>query len=261
MKTALEAHNLTVSYSGKPVLWNVDFHIPTGKMVGILGPNGSGKTTLLKCAMHLLKSDGGFIKLLDSAFKEAINNIAYVPQRQSVDWDFPASVEEVVAMGLYKPKKLIQKIGSAEKLAIKEALKQLKIEDLAKRQIGELSGGQQQRVFIARALVRNADLFILDEPFVGIDAQTEAIILDLLRKKVIEGKTVICVHHDLKTAKEYFDWILFMNKHVVANGPIKEVYNDDNLDATYNRPYDILEAISDRVKQESFSIKSYKNKS
>lgn len=260
MNTALEAHNLTVSYSGKPVLWNVDFHIPKGKMVGILGPNGSGKTTLLKCAMQLLKPDGGFIKLLDQSFKQSVNNVAYVPQRQSVDWDFPASVEEVVAMGLYKPKKLFQRIGSVEKEAIKKALKQLKIEDLAKRQIGELSGGQQQRVFLARAIVRNADLFILDEPFVGIDAQTEAIILEILRENVREGKTVICVHHDLKTAKDYFDWILFMNKHVVANGPTTEVYKDENLDTTYNRPYDILEAISDRVKQESFSIKSYKNK-
>lgn len=261
MSTALEAHNLTVSYSGKPVLWNVDFHIPEGKMVGILGPNGSGKTTLLKCAMNLHKIDGGYIKLLNAPFKKSVNKIAYVPQRQSVDWDFPASVEEVVAMGLYKPKRILQRIGSKEKQAIQQALAQLKIEDLAKRQIGELSGGQQQRVFIARALIRNADLLILDEPFVGIDAQTEAIILKLLQEKVSQGKTVVCVHHDLKTAKEYFDWMLLMNKNVVANGPTVSVYNDENLEATYNRPYDILEAISDRVKQESFSIKSYKNKS
>lgn len=260
MKTAIEAHNLTVSYSGKPVLWNVDFHIPEGKLVGILGPNGSGKTTLLKCAMQLLKVDGGFVQLLNDDLKNTRDKIAYVPQRQSVDWDFPASVEEVVEMGLYKPKSIFQRIGKSEKERVENALKQLKIEALANRQIGELSGGQQQRVFIARAMVRNADLYILDEPFVGIDAQTEAIILQLLKQKVAEGKTVICVHHDLKTAKDYFDWILLMNKHVVANGPISEVYNDENLDATYNKPYDILAAMSDRVAQESFSIKSYKSK-
>lgn len=260
MNIAIEAHNLTVSYGNKPVLWNVDFEIPEGKMVGILGPNGSGKTTLLKCAMQLIKPDGGFVKLLDNSLDNIRERIAYVPQRQSVDWDFPAAVDEIVQMGLYKPKKIFQRLNKKDYEKVDFALEQLKISDLKKRQIGKLSGGQQQRVFIARALVRNADLYILDEPFVGIDAQTEAIILKLLKQKVEEGKTVICVHHDLKSAKNYFDWTLFLNKHVVANGPSDSTFNEATLNATYNQTYNILEAISEKVESDGFSIKQYKNR-
>lgn len=260
MSIAIEAHNLTVSYGSKPVLWNVDFEIPEGKMIGILGPNGSGKTTLLKCAMQLVKADGGFIKLLNQPLDSIRDRIAYVPQRQSVDWDFPASVKEIVQMGLYKPKKILQRLSKQDFEKVDFALEQLKIQDLKHRQIGKLSGGQQQRVFIARALVRNADLYILDEPFVGIDAQTEAIILKLLKTRVAEGKTVVCVHHDLKSAKNYFDWTLFLNKHVVANGPTESTFNDKVLNTTYSQSYNILEAISDKIVSDDFSIKQYKNK-
>ncbi len=257
---ALEAHNLTVSYAKKAVLWNMDFKIPTGKMVGILGPNGSGKTTLLKCAMNLLEADGGYTKLLNEDLSTVRDKISFVPQRQSVDWDFPISVEEVVEMGLFKAKSWRQKSTKTNQEKIAAALEQVEMQSFAKKQIGELSGGQQQRVFIARALVRDADLYLLDEPYVGIDAATEKKISSLLKSLVAKGKSVITVHHDLKSVTEYYDWLLMMNNHVIANGPCNEVYTPENIAKTYDNSKNPIDILSDILFKEKVDIKSYKDK-
>lgn len=251
----LEVHNLTVAYNASPVLWNIDFTLPKGQLTGIIGPNGSGKTTLLKSIMGLVPLSSGFVKLFDQSLDNVRNKISYVPQRETVDWDFPASVMDVVEMGRYSKKNIFRSISKEDKQTAAEALEKVGMQDYAKRQISQLSGGQQQRVFIARALARQAELFLLDEPFTGVDAASEEAILKLLIEMKNEGKSIIVVHHDLHTAKAYFDWIVLLNTRLVASGTKDDVFNSDLLQEAYGGKLTLLSKVGDLLKQESFPIR------
>ncbi len=251
----LEVHNLTVTYSGNPVLWNVDFTIPKGELVGIIGPNGSGKTTLLKAIMNLVDLSSGFVKIFDQSLENVRNKISYVPQRETVDWDFPASVFDVVLMGRYTPANILKRLTSHDKKLALEALEKVGMQDFANRQISQLSGGQQQRVFIARALARQAELFLLDEPFTGVDAASEAAILKVLAELKNEGKSILVVHHDLHTAKSYFDWIILLNTRLVASGPKEEVFNTNLLQEAYGGRLTLLSRVGDLLKEENFPVR------
>lgn len=229
MKTencAVQVHDLTVAYDEKPVLWDVDLEIPAGKLAAIIGPNGAGKTTLIKSMLGLLKPVSGAVIF-------GGQEIAYVPQSGSVDWDFPASVLDVVMMGRYRHLGWFKRPGKPEREMAIETLAKVGMEEYAARQISQLSGGQQQRVFLARALVQQADIYLMDEPFKGVDAQTEKSIVALLKELKKQGKTVLVVHHDLQTVADYFDWVTLINMKVVANGPVKEVFHEENLGLAY----------------------------
>lgn len=249
---ALEVHDLTVTYGRKPVLWGIDFTLPKGSVAGILGPNGAGKSTLLKAIMGLIPTSSGFVKIFDHSLDEVRKSVSYVPQRESVDWDFPISVLDVVLMGRYSHLRFLQKIRRQDHLYALECLEKVGLTDFASRQISQLSGGQQQRVFIARSLAQQADFYILDEPFSGVDASTENSIINLLKQMTKEGKTVVVVHHDLQTARKYFDWLIMINMHLVASGPTDEVFNDTNLTKTYGGKLNILAEVGDLIEKEAF---------
>ncbi|HAZ24967.1 MAG TPA: manganese ABC transporter ATP-binding protein, partial [Algoriphagus sp.] len=219
----LEIHDLTVSYDQSPVLWNVDLSLPEGKLIGILGPNGAGKSTLIKAIMGLVQASGGYVKIFNKDLEQVRNRISYVPQRESVDWNFPASVLDVVLMGTYGKLGLFKRPGKKEKELAHSCLEKVGMSAFASRQISELSGGQQQRVFIARALAQEADLYLMDEPFAGVDMATETAIFQLLQEMSKEGKTIVVVHHDIHSAMSYFEWIIMLNLHLVASGPKQEV--------------------------------------
>jgi len=252
---AIEVHDLTVSYNQKPVLWNVDFTLPKGKLVGILGPNGAGKSTLLKSIMGILEPDSGHSKIFNKDIDEVRELISYVPQRESVDWDFPASAMDVVLMGRYAKRGLFKRFTKEDKAIAKRALELVKMEDYANRQIAQLSGGQQQRVFLARSLAQEAQLYLMDEPFGGVDATTEAAILNLLTEMKQQGKTVLVVHHDLQSAYEYFDWIILLNKRLVAAGDKDEVFNEENLKGAYGGQLTLLSALSELMAEKGLKIK------
>lgn len=251
----VEVHDLTVAYDNKPVLWNADFSIPKGKMVGIVGPNGAGKSTLLKSIMGLIPTASGFVKIFDDSLKKVRHKVAYVPQKESVDWDFPATVLDVVEMGRYGQKSLFKRLNKQDKQIAIEALKKVKMLDFADRHISELSGGQQQRVFIARALAQEADLYFMDEPFAGVDMASEKAIVDILVELQKEGKTIFVVHHDLQSAMDYFDWMILINKRIVASGPIKEVFTTEILQNTYGGNLSMLEQIGQIFKDKQFPIR------
>lgn len=253
--TSIEAHNLTVSYNRKPVLWNIDFSLPMGQITGIIGPNGSGKTTLLKAVMGLVKSSSGYVKVFDQPLEKVRDRVSYVPQRESVDWDFPASVMDIVLMGRYRKNNLMKRISKADRDIAAEALEKVNMLEYSERQISQLSGGQQQRVFIARSLAQGADLYIMDEPFVGVDAATEAAILRLLSEMKKDGKTVIVVHHDLHTAKAYFDWIVLLNTRLVAAGPKEQIFNENLLQEAYGGKLDVLSKVGDLMKEKDFPVR------
>ena len=254
-KTAIEAHNLTVSYNRRPVLWNVDFELPAGQVIGIIGPNGSGKTTLLKAIMDLVKKSSGYVKLFDQDLEEVRERISYVPQRESVDWDFPASVMDVVSMGRYRKNKLLKRLSKADRDLAAEALEKVNMLEYSNRQISQLSGGQQQRVFIARSLAQGADLYIMDEPFVGVDAATEEAIMLLMQEMKKEGKTVVVVHHDLQTAKLYFDWIVLLNTRLVASGPKDQIFNEALLQEAYGGKLNVLSKVGELIKEKDFPVR------
>lgn len=249
---AIEVHNLTASYNRKPVLWDIDFSLPKGKLIGIVGPNGSGKTTLLKNMMGLMKPDSGYVNIFGQKLDDVRERVSYVPQRETVDWDFPASVMDVVLMGRYRKSNLFRRLSKKDKDIATEALEKVNMLPLAKRQISQLSGGQQQRVFIARSLAQQADLYLMDEPFVGVDAATEESILTLLSDMKQRGKTVVIVHHDLQTAYEYFDWIVLLNTRLVANGPKEEVFDTDLLQEAYGGRLTVLSRIGDLMAKQGF---------
>lgn len=251
-KPVIEVHDLTVSYDKKPVLWDVDFTVPYGNLVGIIGPNGAGKSTLIKAMMDLVPLGSGYVKLYDDQLKNVRHKISYVPQRESVDWDFPASVLDVVLMGRYGQKGLFKRITKEDKEIAYESLKRVNMLDFAKRQISQLSGGQQQRTFLARALAQQADLYLMDEPFAGVDAATERSIVDLLLEMRKEGKTIVVVHHDLQSALEYFDWILLLNTRLVASGPTEKVFTTELLQETYGGKLTLLSKIGDLMKERAF---------
>lgn len=251
----VEVHDLTVAYDNKPVLWNADFSIPKGRMVGIVGPNGAGKSTLLKSIMGLIPTASGFVKLFDDSLKKVRHRVAYVPQKESVDWDFPATVLDVVEMGRYGKKSLFKRLSKEDKQIAIEALKKVKMLDFADRHISELSGGQQQRVFIARALAQEADLYFMDEPFAGVDMASEKAIVDILVELQKEGKTIFVVHHDLQSAMDYFDWMILINKRIVASGPTKEVFTTEILQNTYGGNLSMLDQIGQVFKEKQFPIR------
>ncbi len=230
---AVSVHDLTVAYREQPVLWDVDLDIPSGVLAAIVGPNGAGKTTLLKSLLDLVPSVSGRIRFHGEPFRARRRDVAYVPQRGSVDWDFPTTVADVVTMGTYRRLGWLRRPGHTEHEAAMTALRRVGMADLATRQISELSGGQQQRVFLARALVQDASVYIMDEPFQGVDATTERTIIELLKELRGEGRTVLVVHHDLQTVPDYFDWVALLNVRLVAAGPVREVFTQENLRLAY----------------------------
>ena len=244
----VEVADLTVSYNRKPALWKASFGIPKGKLVGIIGPNGAGKSTLIKGIMKLVPLSSGRVRLFGESLEAVQQRVSYVPQRESVDWDFPASVMDVVLMGRYGKRGLFRWLTKADRQIALDSLKQVQMEAFAKRQIAQLSGGQQQRVFLARALAQQADLYLMDEPFAGIDATTEGAILNLLSEMRSAGKTILVVHHDLQSAYKYFDWIILLNTRLVAVGPKEQVFTKELLHETYGGKLALLSEIGDLLK-------------
>lgn len=241
----LAIDDLTVAYHRKPVLWDIDLDIPEGKLVGIVGPNGAGKSTLIKACLDLIPKASGRVNIYGKPYRAQRRMVGYVPQRESVDWDFPVSAEDVVAMGKYGQMGWFRPVRRHHREAAREALERVGIGHLADRQISQLSGGQQQRVFLARALLQDASLYFMDEPFAAVDAATERAIVALLHDLREQGRTCLVVHHDLATVAQYFDWVVLLNLRVVASGPVNEVFTKENLQATYGGRLAVLdEAVS-----------------
>ena len=232
-RAAVDVRDLTVAYRDQPVLWDIDLTVPAGVLMAIVGPNGAGKTTLIKAILGLVQPAAGQVRIFGEPYDEQRHLVGYVPQRGSVDWDFPTSVLDVVMMGLYGRLGWLRRPGRRERQQAMEALRKVGMEAFADRQISQLSGGQQQRVFLARALVQDAEVYFMDEPFQGVDATTERAIIALLRALRARDKTVLVVHHDLQTVTEYFDQVMLLNVRRIATGPVEEVFTDENLRLTY----------------------------
>jgi len=247
----LEVHDLTVAYHRRPVLWDIDFSIPKGVLVGIVGPNGAGKSTLIKAVLGMVPMASGWVKCFGAPAAASRRRIGYVPQRESVDWDFPADALDVVLMGLYGKLGWMRRPGKHERARALECLGLVGMADYAGRQINQLSGGQQQRVFLARALAQDADLYLMDEPFAGVDAATEKAIVVLLDGMKQEGRTVLVVHHDLQTVEEYFDWCILLNMRQIAVGPVATEFTSENLRRTYGGRLTIVSRIADAVAREA----------
>ncbi len=237
----LSIHDMTVAYHRKPVLWDVDLDVPEGKLIAIVGPNGAGKTTLLKAVLDLIPVASGRVLIYGKPYRQQRHLVGYVPQRESVDWDFPVNALDVVAMGRYGRIGWCRPVTKSHKQAALAALERVGMAEYAKRQISQLSGGQQQRVFLARALVQEARVYLMDEPFAGVDAATERAIVALLQELRSAGRTVLCVHHDLQTVPEYFDHVILLNMRVVATGPTAEVFTRENLHKTYGGRLTLLD--------------------
>ena len=239
---ALEVEDLTVAYADQPVLWDIDLQVPAGVKMAIIGPNGAGKSTLVKAAMGLVKPVAGEVRIFGHAREGAEGQIAYVPQRATLSWDFPTDVIDVVTMGTYGRVGWIRRCGPAEKKEAEAALEQVGMTDFARHPIAELSGGQQQRVLLARALVQDAPIYMLDEPFQGVDAPTERAIIGVLDDLAAAGKTIVVVHHDLQTIPEYFDQVLLLNVRAIASGPVTKVFTEENLRLTFGGRVGVLAA-------------------
>jgi manganese/zinc/iron transport system ATP- binding protein len=237
---ALEVHDLTVAYRSRPVLWDVDLALPEGELIAIVGPNGAGKSTLLKAVLGLVKPVTGWVQVFGAPYRQRRSWVGYVPQRESVDWDFPTSALDVVTMGLYGRVGWLRRPSRRHRRTAQECLEQVGIGDLGHRQISQLSGGQQQRVFLARALAQDARLYLMDEPFAGVDATTERAILELLKQLRSRGRTVVAVHHDLQTVAEYFDHVVLLNMRLVAAGPVPSTFTTENLQRTYGGKLTVL---------------------
>ena len=233
MDHVFKVEDLSVAYDRQPVLWDIDLDIPSGILLGIVGPNGAGKSTLVKTALGLVKPLSGDVRFMGEPYSKVYKKIGYVPQKGSVDWDFPTTVFDVVLMGRYGHIGWLRRVGKKDKQATRDALEKVGMLEYRNRQISELSGGQQQRVFLARALVQNADIYFMDEPFAGVDVKTERAIVGLLKELKANDKTVIVVHHDLNTVRDYFDWLTLLNIKVIAHGPVDEVYTKENVRRTY----------------------------
>ncbi len=237
---ALEVEDLTVAYGDQPVLWDVDLQVPTGVKMAVIGPNGAGKSTLVKAAMGLIKPVAGQVRIFGRARHRAEGEIAYVPQRSTLSWDFPTDVLDVVTMGTYGRLGWVRRAGARERGQAEAALEQVGMTEFARRPIAELSGGQQQRVLLGRALVQDAPIYILDEPFQGVDAPTERAIIGVLDDLADAGKTIIVVHHDLQTIPEYFDSVLLLNVRAIDSGPVSEVFTEENLRLTFGGRVGVL---------------------
>lgn len=229
----LAVRGLTVSYGEKPAVFSVDATFPSGSMSAIIGPNGAGKSTLLKAALGIIPRLSGEVFVYGQPIERARQRIAYVPQRASVDWDFPTTVLDVVQMGLYRKVGLFGRLSGRMADLARGCLARVGMADFGHRQIGQLSGGQQQRVFLARALAQDADLYVLDEPFAGVDAATERAIIDVLKGLKAEGKAIVAVHHDLSTVRETFDHVFLINVRRIAEGPVATTFSTAHLQAAY----------------------------
>lgn len=230
---AISVKDLTLAYREKPVLWDIDMDVPQGVLLAVVGPNGAGKTTLIKAILGLIKPAAGKVEIFGKPYQWQRRRVGYVPQRGSVDWDFPTSALDVVMMGRYGHLGWFRRPGKEEREMALESLDQVGMLDFADRQISQLSGGQQQRVFLARALIQDADVYFMDEPFVGVDAMTEKAIVSILKSLREKGKTLVVVHHDLQTLTEYFDWVFLMNVRQIAMGPVRDVITKENLRLAY----------------------------
>lgn len=250
----LKVHDLTVAYHRKPVIWDVEFQLPAGQLVGIVGPNGAGKSTLLKAIMDLTPKASGRVEVFGKPYARNRRRVGYVPQRESVDWDFPVSCLDVVTMGLYSRIGWLLPVREKHRKLAFQALQKVGIADLADRQISQLSGGQQQRTFLARALVQQADLYLMDEPFSAVDASTELAIVDILRGMKSEGRTAMVIHHDLQTVPDYFDYVILLNMRVVAHGPVEEVFTPENLQKTYGGRLTLLDEVSEAMRRRERSL-------
>jgi manganese/zinc/iron transport system ATP- binding protein len=241
--------DLTVAYQRKPVLWDVSFQIPAGSLVAVVGPNGAGKSTLLKTILEMTPRASGRVLVFGDTYRRARSRVGYVPQRESVDWDFPISALEVVTMGLYGQIGWCLPVRKVHRDKARAALDRVGLSDFASRQISQLSGGQQQRTFLARALVQEADLYLMDEPFAAVDAATERAIVDLLREMRATGKTAVVIHHDLQTVPEYFDYVVLLNMRVVAAGPVDTVFTAENLQKTYGGRLTLLDEVTEAMRR------------
>ncbi|MEK8023700.1 MAG: metal ABC transporter ATP-binding protein [Candidatus Hydrogenedentota bacterium] len=244
---ALEVHDLTVAYRSQPVLWDIDVALPEGRLIAIVGPNGAGKSTLLKAALGLVKPTTGWIKVFGAPYTQRRSWVGYVPQRESVDWDFPTSVIDVVCMGLYGRVGWLRRLSREHREIARACLDKVNMAHLAHRQISQLSGGQQQRVFLARALAEDARLYLMDEPFAGVDAATEHAILMLLQELRGRGRTVVAVHHDLQTVSDYFDYVVLLNMRLIAAGPVSTTFTQENLHKTYGGRLTVLSKAADAL--------------
>jgi ABC-type Mn2+/Zn2+ transport system ATPase subunit len=242
--TAIEVEHLTVSYGPSPALLDVSVKIPAGLLIGVIGPNGSGKSTLIKAILGFVRPDFGTVKIFGEAAEKAKGRVAYVPQRGSVDWDFPITVREVALMGRYGNCPWWRNLSADDYKHADEALEMVRMTEFRDRQIGQLSGGQQQRVFMARAMAQGADILLLDEPFAGVDAATERAILDVLERTRAAGKTLVVVHHDLATAAEYFDRIILLKQRMFAFGPPGVVLQPELLSEVYEGKLRIFTELS-----------------
>ncbi len=245
----LEIRDLNVAYHTKVVVWDADFVAHPRRLVAIVGPNGAGKSTLLKAALGLIPAASGSVRFFGQPYRQVRARVAYVPQRESVDWDFPVSALEVVAMGLYRRLGWCRPVGRRERQTAAATLAKVDLADYANRQISQLSGGQQQRVFLARALAQDADLYLMDEPFASVDAATERAIVEVLRELRTRGKTAVCIHHDLATVPEYFDDVALLNMRVVAQGAVDQVFTSANLRKTYGARLTLLEEAAQAVER------------
>jgi len=248
-KPAVEVHDLTVAYRTQPVLWDVDLELPEGQLIAIVGPNGAGKSTLLKAMLGLVPSVTGWVQIFGEPYARRRSWVGYVPQRESVDWDFPTSALDVVTMGLYGQIGWFRRPSKRHRETALACLDKVGLRDLAHRQISQLSGGQQQRVFLARALAQDARLYLMDEPFAGVDATTERAILTLLKELRDTGRTVVAVHHDLQTVAEYFDHVVLLNMRLVAAGPVTTTFTAENLQRTYGGRLTVLTQATEALLQ------------
>jgi manganese/zinc/iron transport system ATP- binding protein len=233
-------HDLTVAYHRKPVLWDVDLSLPEGRLIAVVGPNGAGKSTLIKAILGLVPRASGTVTVYGAPYETNRHLVGYVPQRESVDWDFPVSALDVVAMGLYRKIGWFRPVTAHHRRIAREELEKVGMAQYADRQISQLSGGQQQRVFLARALAQDARLYFMDEPFAGVDVATERAIVALLKTLKASGKTCVVVHHDLQTVPTYFDHVVLLNMRVVAAGPTAAVFTEENLKKTYGGKLTLL---------------------
>lgn len=250
----LSVYDLTVAYHRKPVIWDVGFDIPPGKLVGIIGPNGAGKSTLIKTIMELIPKASGRVNIFGKPYQKNRHRVGYVPQRESVDWDFPVDALDVVTMGLYREIGWCLPVRKKHRERALDALERVGIADYARRQISQLSGGQQQRTFLARALVQDADLYLMDEPFAAVDAATEKAIVKILQEMKQAGKTALVIHHDLQTVPEYFDYVILLNMRVIDHGPTEQVFTPENLQKTYGGRLTLLEEATETMRRREQSL-------
>ena len=254
VSSPLSIQDLTVAYHRKPVLWDIDYDAPPGRLVAVVGPNGAGKTTLINAVLDLVPRASGRVLVFGEPYHRQRSRVGYVPQRESVDWDFPINALDVVAMGLYRKIGWFWPVTRRYRQRAEEALERVGMAAYRRRQISQLSGGQQQRVFLARALAQEADLYLMDEPFAGVDAGTERAIVAILREMQQSGKTALVVHHDLQTVPEYFDHVMLLNMRLIAAGPIEQIFTKENLRQTYGGKLALLDQVGHRMQLDRGSL-------